>query len=104
MNELTKVALQNASLLAGVGVMLWWLFPKLFLLTLNNGGGKAVRSIIQEENIHQSTVTHLAIADHEAREFREYGSLKEAVTLVREKLATIDARLGDHLADARAAR
>lgn len=101
-DKLLETLISNGPLVVALGALYWWATPRLLKATLLNGGGNIVRSIVREENATQTLATHAAVKsaldDHESREFQQYGSLGEGVTLVRERLSALESRISDHLA------
>jgi hypothetical protein len=70
-------------LVAGLGVGLWWLFPRALKDTLNNGGGEIIRRIVNEENQKQ-TVAHARELDdrfrrHEEAKDRRFRTIEDEV-------------------------
>jgi hypothetical protein len=100
--KLLTALVEHGPLVAAAALIYWKLTPRLLKATLQNGGGDIVRGIVRAENAAQSKSTHEAIekslADHEAREWRQYGSLGEQLASVRERLAGVEGRISDHLA------
>ena len=92
-------ALDHWPLVAGMGIVLYWLFPRALVQalnkdggeaiqnilksTLNNGGGEIIRRIVQDENAKQTAI-HAAEIDkrfsaHEEVEDHRFRDLEAAV-------------------------
>lgn len=97
-----KAVIDHGPLVVAVALAYWWATPRLLKATLRNGGGEIVREHVKAANAEQSIETASAIKraleEHEGREFRQYGSLGDAVGQVRERMAALEARIADHLA------
>ena len=90
MSEYIKEAIEHAPLAIGIAVAYWWLTPKLLKVTLMNGGGEVVRRIVREENDATMKATGESIRAATA-------PLHDSITQVRERIASMEGRLKEHL-------
>jgi hypothetical protein len=66
-------------LVAGIGAVYYWLFPKMLKAGLMNGSGEVIRNIVRTENAEQTRLHAEELRKHEEREELRLTRLEDEV-------------------------
>ncbi len=86
-NGIAHNLMEHAPLIAGLAIVMWWLFPKMLNVALRNGSGTLIGDIVSKLLTEQNKAVDAMIKERiNAHEEVEKTNLKAALVLIRDEI------------------